>query len=43
MLTIDATILLTKITDSELAENDKTQHHIELVKAIYNYNHLKNK
>lgn len=40
---IDATILLTKITDSELAENDKTQHHIELVKAIYNYNHLKNK
>lgn len=40
---IDATILLTKITDSELAENDKAQHHIELVKAIYNFNHLKNK
>ena len=40
---IDATILLTKITDSELAENDKAQHHIELIKAIYNFNHLKNK
>lgn len=40
---IDATILLSKITDSELAEIDKAQHHIELVKAIYNYKHLKNK
>ncbi len=40
---IDATILLTKITDIELAENDKAQHHIELVKAIYNFNHLRNK
>lgn len=40
---IDATSLLSKITDSELAQNDMAQHHIELVKAIYNLNHLKNK
>lgn len=40
---IDATALLSKITDSELAENDMAQHHIELVKAIYNLNHLRNK
>jgi len=40
---IEATTLLTKITDIELAENDRTQHHIELVKAIYNLNHLRNK
>ena len=40
---IDATALLSKITDSELAENDMAQHHIELVKAIYNFNHLRNK
>lgn len=40
---IDATALLTKITDAELAENDMAQHHIELVKAIYNLNHLRNK
>lgn len=40
---IDATSLLSKITDSELAQNDMAQHHIELVKVIYNLNHLKNK
>lgn len=40
---IDATALLTKITDVELAENDLAQHRIELVKAIYNLNHIKNK
>lgn len=40
---IDATTLLTKITDEEIAENDLTQHRIELVKAIYNLNHLRNK
>ena len=40
---LDATALLAKITDSELAENDMAQHHIELVKAIYHLNHLKNK
>lgn len=40
---LDATALLSKITDSELAENDMAQHHIELVKAIYNLKHLKNK
>lgn len=40
---IDATALLTKLTDEELAENDLSQHRIELVKAIYNLNHLKNK
>lgn len=40
---IDATALLSKITDSEIAENDMAQHHIELVKAIYNLNHLRNK
>jgi len=40
---IDATTLLTIITDKEIAENDLTQHRIELVKAIYNLNHLRNK
>lgn len=40
---VDATALLSKITDIEIAENDMAQHHIELVKAIYNLNHLKNK
>jgi outer membrane protein TolC len=40
---IDATSLLSKITDSEISENDMAQHHIELVKAIYNLNHLRNK
>ncbi len=40
---LDATTLLSKITDSEIAENDMAQHHIELVKAIYNLNHLRNK
>lgn len=40
---IDATALLTKITDEEIAENDLMQHRIEFVKAIYELNHLKNK
>lgn len=40
---IDATALLAKITDEELAENDLILHRIELVKAIYNLNHLRNK
>lgn len=40
---IDATALLTKITELELAENDLEQHRIELVRAIYNLNHLRNK
>ena len=40
---IDTTALLSKITDSELAQNEMAQHHIELVKAIYNLNHLRNR
>ena len=40
---IDATSLLTKITDEELAENELVTHRIELIKAIYNLNHLRNK
>jgi len=40
---IDATALLAKITDAELAENDLTLHNIELTKAIYNLNHIRNK
>lgn len=40
---IDATTLLTKITDAELAENNFILHNIELTKAIYNLNHIKNK
>jgi len=40
---IDATTLLTKITDYEQAENDFTLHRIELVKTMYNLNHIKNK
>lgn len=40
---IDATSLLAKITDAELAENDLTLHNIELTKAIYNLNHIQNK
>lgn len=40
---IDATALLTKITDEELAENDLSLHRIELIKAIYQLNHIRNK
>lgn len=40
---IDTTSLLTKITDVELAENDLAQHRIELIKAIYNLNHIRSK
>lgn len=40
---IDATTLLAKITDAELAENDLILHNIQLTKAIYNLNHIKNK
>ncbi len=40
---IDATSLLAKITDAELAENDLILHNIELNKAIYNLNHIQNK
>lgn len=40
---IDATTLLSKITDEELAENDLILHRIELVKAIYNLTHIRNK
>lgn len=40
---IDTTALLSKITEAELAENDLTLHRIELIKAIYNLNHIKNK
>lgn len=40
---IDATSLLAKITDAELAENDLILHNIELTKAIYNLNHIRNK
>lgn len=40
---IDATDLLTKITDEELAENDLALHHIELTKAQYQLNHIRNK
>lgn len=40
---IDTTSLLAKLTDEELAENELTQHRIELVKAIYKLNHIRNK
>lgn len=40
---IDATALLSKITDAELAENDLILHNIQLTKAIYNLYHIKNK
>ena len=40
---IDTTTLLSKITDEELAENDLILHRIELVKAIYNLSHIRNK
>jgi len=40
---IDATSLLAKITDVQLAENDLILHNIELTKAIYNLNHIRNK
>jgi len=40
---IDATALLSKITDEELAENDLSLHRIELIKAIYQLNHIRNK
>lgn len=40
---IDTTALLTKITDEELAENDLSLHRIELIKAIYQLNHIRNK
>lgn len=40
---IDATSLLTKITDEELAENDLILHRIELIKAIYQLKHIRNK
>lgn len=40
---IDATSLLSKITDVELAENNLLIHNIELTKAIFNLNHIQNK
>lgn len=40
---IDTNSLLSKITDMELAENDRTLHNIELTKSIYNLNHIQNK
>lgn len=40
---IDTTALLSKITDEELAENDLVQHRIELTKALYNLNHIRNR
>lgn len=40
---IDATALLTKITEEEIAENDMSLHKIELIKNIYNLNHISNK
>lgn len=40
---IDATALLTKITDVDLAENDLALHRIELMKTIYQLNHIRNK
>lgn len=40
---IDTTALLSKITDEELAENDLALHQIELIKAIYQLNHIRNK
>lgn len=40
---IDATALLQKITDEELAENDLTLHRIQLIQALYNLNHIRNK
>lgn len=40
---LDATSLLQKITDEELAENDFMLHKIELLKAIYNLTHIRNK
>jgi len=40
---IDANALLAKITEAELAENDLVLHNIELTKAIYNLNYIRNK
>lgn len=40
---IDITALITKITDEELAENDLSLHRIELIKAMYQLNHIRNK
>lgn len=40
---IDATALLSKITDVQLAENDLSLHRIQLIQALYNLNHIRNK
>lgn len=40
---IDTTSLLSKITDTELAENDLTTRRIELTRALYNLNHIRNR
>jgi len=40
---IDANALLVKVTEAELAENDLLLHNIELTKAIYNLNYIRNK
>lgn len=40
---IDTTSLLSKITDTELAENDLTTRRIQLTQALYNLNHIRNK
>lgn len=40
---IDITALLAKITDEELAGNDLDLHRIELIKAMYQLNHIRNK
>lgn len=40
---LDSTTLLSKITDEEIAENDKALHEIELIKSLYKLNHIKNR
>ncbi len=40
---IDTTSLLSKITDTELAENDLATRRIQLTQALYNLNHIRNK
>lgn len=40
---IDTTSLLSKLTDEELAENELSLHRIQLIQALYNLNHIRNK
>lgn len=40
---IDATALLQKITDEEIAENELSLHRVQLIQALYNLYHIRNK